>query len=123
MIVHVGTDVAQEGSCGDRHDAEGDGGVIHIFVRLGVGDLARLDDDAVGGLVARDAGDQLQLVQQRRSGDENRIGDVGEVRDAQFQLHGPAYVMDGVGLEFVEENVVIYRISDAATWFFGEKIC
>ena len=34
--------------------------------------------------------------------------------DSEFELHGPADVVDGVGDEFVVEDVVIHRVADAA---------
>lgn len=68
----------------------------------------------VSGLIASNARDCLQAVQQARSSESDGVRDVSSVGDAQLELHGAANVFDGIGDEFLDKNVVVGGVANSA---------
>ena len=114
MVVHVLVDVAQEAGADDRDDAEGDGHQIHIPVALRVGNLPRRDDGLVRQFRSLDARQHLEILNEGRPRQGDRLLNHTPVQDMQFQLHSPADVVDGVGDEFVVEDVVVDGVAHRA---------
>ncbi|KIW47453.1 uncharacterized protein PV06_00148 [Exophiala oligosperma] len=113
MVIHVLVDIAQKDTGYDGDTTECDTGQIHILVTLGVGDLASKHNHFVRGLVAGDTGNFLDAFEQTGARELDDLGDVGLVGDAQLQRHGAADVLDGVGDELVDKDVVVNRVTDA----------
>ena len=114
MIVHELVDVAQETRGDDADGAKRDTGQVHVLVAFGVGHLAGVHDHRVRRLVPRDAGDQHEIVQQRGAGEGDGFGDVAGVGDAELEFHRAADVVDGVGHELADEDVVVDGVADGA---------
>lgn len=114
MIVHVLIDIAQEARRDDAHPAKRDADQIDILVALGKGHLPGSHDDFPRCLVARDAGDQSDFVEEggAREGDGRHDG--LWVRDAEFEFHGATNVVDCIGGEFGDEDVVVGCVADGA---------
>ena len=114
MIVHILVDVPQEARRDDAHPAKRNADQIHPPVALRKRHLSRPHDDCIRRLVARDARDQFDVVEEGGAGE----GDGGEdgfgVRDAELEFHGPADVVDGVVGEFGDEDVVVGCVADGA---------
>lgn len=114
MIVHVLINIAQETRSYDTHHSKRNAYQIHVPITLGIRLLPRCDHDRVRGCVARDARDQLQLVDQGCAGEYDGFSDVCRVGDSEFDDHGAADIFDCVGNEFVDEHIVVGRVADAA---------
>ena len=114
MVVHVLVDVAEEAGRDNGDAAESDRDKIHVLVRLGVGNLAGRDDHLVCLLAAGDAGDEFEVVEQGSGGEFDCFGDEADVRDAEFEHHSAADILDGVRLELLCEDVVVDGVADSA---------
>ena len=114
MVVHVLVDVAEEAGGDDADAAEGDAGQVDVLVALGVGEPAGGDDGLVGDLVAVDAGDVSDAVEEGGAGELDGVGDGGDVGDVEAGGHGAADVVFGVGDEFGDEDVVVCGVADGA---------
>ena len=114
MIIHVFIDIAQKARSNHAHHAKGDAGQIHPPVALGVCDLPRSHDNLPRRVVTRDSGDQFDFFKERGAGE----GDGGfygfGIGDPEFQLHGAANVVNGVGDKFGAKDVVVRRVADRA---------
>lgn len=114
VIIHVLVDIAQEAGSNDAHLAKRYACEIDILVALGVRHPASLDDHLIRRVVAGDAEDLLDPLQQRRAREFDGLGDVGHVGDVEFFRHDDANVVFGVGEELGDEDVVVSRVADAA---------
>ena len=114
MIVHVLVNISQKARRNDAHPAKRNADQVHPPVTLGEGDLPRSHDDLPRRVVARDAGYQLDFLEEGGASEgDGRFDGLG-VGDAEFELHGAADVVDGVGGEFGDEDVVVGCVSDGA---------
>lgn len=66
------------------------------------------------GLVARDAWDHLQFVKQGCAGEYNGFPDVRRIGDSEFEGHDTSDVFRCVGDKFVDEDIVVGRVANAA---------
>jgi len=107
MIIHILANIAREASRDNTDGPEGDTRIINVLVTLGVRHLARHNDDLVGGLVIADTGDLPQAVEHRRACQDDSLGDVSGVRDAELVNHRAADVVFCPRDELVEEDVVL----------------
>lgn len=114
MIVHVLIDIAQETRGDDAHDSKRNADQIDVPIALGIRLLPRRDHDCLRGRVARYARDQLEFVGQGRAGEQDGFADIRHVRDSEFDDHGPADVFGGVGNKFMDEDVIIGCVANAA---------
>ena len=114
MIVHVLIDIAQEARRDDAHPAERDADQIDVLVALGKRNLPGSHDDFPRRLVARDAGDQSYFVEEGDAGEADGRHDGLWVRDAEFEFHCAANVVNCVGGEFGEEDVVVGCVANGA---------
>lgn len=64
MIIHVLINVPQEAASDDADPAKSQTREVDPSVALGVGNLARPDDDGVGGFVAGDTGDLFEFFEE-----------------------------------------------------------
>ena len=76
--------------------------------------LARADYDLVRSIVARDTWDELHFLDERGAREDDGLLDVGGVCDADAD-HCAADVLDCVGHEFGNEDVVVGAVADGAT--------
>ena len=114
MIIHVPIDIPQKARRQNAHPAKRNADQIHPLVTLRVRHLPRRHDNLPRRLVARDAGEEFDLVEQGRAGEgDGRLDEFG-VRDVEVEDHGAADVVDGVGDEFGDEDVVVGRVADGA---------
>ncbi len=114
MVIHKLIDIPQKAR---RHHADGpkrNARQIHPLVALRKRRLARRHHHPIRRLIALDAGDELELVEQGGAGEGDGFADEGGVFDAQVQGHGAADVVFGVGDEFVDEDVVVGCVADGA---------
>lgn len=114
MIIHILIDIPQKARSHHTNSPKRNTRQIHPLVALGKRRLARRHHHAIRRLVALDAGDKLELVEQGRAGEGDGFADEGGVFDAQVQGHGAADVVFGVGDKFVDEDVVVGRVADGA---------
>ena len=114
MIVHVLIDVAQEARRDDAHPAKRNADQIHPLVALRKRNLPRPHDDFVRRLVARDARDQFDVLDEGGAGKGDGGGDGFGVRDAELEFHGAANVVDCVVGEFGDEDVEVGCVADGA---------
>ena len=96
MIIHVLVDIAQEARSDDTHRAKRNADQLHPPGALRKRNLARSDDNLVRRLVARDAGDQSDFVEEGGAGEGDDLGDGFGVRDAELEFHGAADVVNCV---------------------------
>ena len=115
MVIHVLVNVPQKACCKDTHATKRNAGKVHIFVALRICHLTSRNHHLVGGVVASNAGDLLQAIQQTGSGKVNGVENIGLVRDAEFKLHGAADVLDSIWHEFLDKDVVVGRVADGTT--------
>ena len=115
MIIHVLIDIAQKARRNNTHPAKRKADQVHPPVALRIRNLAGSHDNLPRCVIARDTGYQLYFFEEGGTGE----GDGGLngfwAGDAEFELHGAADVVDGVGDEFGDEDVVIGRVADGAT--------
>lgn len=114
MIIHVLVDVAQEARGDGTHCAKRDTDQIHPPVALRKRNLPRSDDDFPRRVIARDAGYQFQFIEEGGAGESDGGFNSFGVGDAEFELHGAANVVNSVGDEFGDEDVVVGRVADRA---------
>ena len=63
-------------------------------------------------LVFPDAGDCLKAVEETETGELDGVNDVCDVCDAEFGDHGAADVVFCIVDEFVDEDVIVYSVTD-----------
>lgn len=114
MIVHVLINVAQEARRDDAHPAKRDADQVDILVALGKRNLSGPHDDFPRRLVARDAGDQSYLIEEGGAGEGDGRNNGFWIRDAEFEFHCAANVVDCVGGESGDEDVVVGCVADGA---------
>lgn len=114
MVIHVLVNIPQKARRNDTHTTECNACQVHILVTLGVCQLTRRNHHIVRGLVASNARDRLQLRQQARGRECDGVADVSGVCNAELELHGATDVLDCVGDEFLDEDIVIGGIADSA---------
>lgn len=114
MIIHILINIPQTTRRHNTNGSKRNTRKIHILIALRIRDLARPDHNVIRRVIARDAGDRHQLLEQTRARQGDRIGDVCDVSDAEFELHGAADVFLGVGDELGDEDVVVGGVADAA---------
>jgi hypothetical protein len=114
VVIHILINIPQKACSNDAHHSKRNTRQVHILVALGVRQLAGRNHHLVSGLVASNARDHLQAVQQARSSESYGVRDVSGVRDAELELHGTANVFDGIGDEFLDKNVVVGGVADSA---------
>lgn len=114
MIVHILTDIPQTASGDNADGAKRYANQIHPAITFREGLLPCLDDDGERGLVAGEAGDEGELVEQRSAGEEDGLADVGGVGDVEAERHGAADVRGDAWDKFINEDVVVGCIADAA---------
>jgi hypothetical protein len=114
MLIHILLNTPQPARGQNRHPAKSNTHIINPLVTLRIRNLPSLDNGFVSGLVACDSGDLSQPFQQGGPRQLDGVGDVGHVGDVQVLEHDAADVVFGVGEEFVEENVVVDGVADAA---------
>ena len=114
MIDHQLVDIAQKASRYDTYRTKRNAGQINILIALRIRYPARTYDNRPRRIIARDTGDYFQFVEQGGAGeDDGRLDDLG-VRDAEFELHDAADIVDGVGDELGDEDVVVSRIANGS---------
>lgn len=115
MVIHVVLNITQEASCNDTDSTEGDAGVVDIHIASRISLLTSQDDHVVGSLVGANSGDGLQEGQEGSSGVGDGIRDVSGIGDTELKLHDATDVLDGIGDELGDEDVVIDAVSDGTT--------
>ena len=114
MIIHVLINVPQETRRNDADRAKRNTRQIDPFVALRKGNLTRSNHHGVGRLVALNAGDELEVFQERSPRERDGFADVSGVFDAELEYHGAADEMFGIRDEFVDEDVVVSGVADRA---------
>lgn len=115
MVVHVFVNVPQKACCYDAHGSKRNTRKVHIFVALRICELTRRNHHLVRGVVASNAWDLLQAIQQTGSSESDGVGDICLVRDAEFEQHGAADVLDSIWHEFLDKDIVVGRVADGTT--------
>ena len=114
MIIHVRINIPQEARRDDTHPAKSDTDQIHPLVALRKRNLACSHHNFPRRLIARYTWYQSDFIQEGGPGE----GDGGLNRfwvcDAELEFHGPADVVDGVGGEFVDEDIEVGCVADGA---------
>lgn len=87
---------------------------IYIPVALRIRNLTGSHDNLPCSVIARDTGYQLDFLEERGAGEGDGGFNGFGVGDAEFELHSAADVVDGVGDEFREEDVVVGCVADGA---------
>ena len=114
MVIHVLVNITQKARRNDAHPAKGNANQVHPPVALRKGNLPRSDDDLPSRVIAGDARYQPEFFEEGGAGEDDGRFDGFGVRDAEFELHGAADVVDGVGGEFGDEDVVVGCVPDRA---------
>ena len=114
MIIHVLIDIPQKTRRDHAHAAKRKTDQVHPPVALRVRNLAGSHDNLPRGVVACDAGDHFDVFEEGGAGEGDGGRDGFGVRDAEFELHGAADVVYGVGDEFGDEHVVVGGVADGA---------
>src|ERR1700728_3919309 len=115
MVVHVLVNVSQKASCYDTHGPKRNTRKVHIFVALRICELTRRNHHLVRGVVASNAGDLFQAIQQTGTSKFDGIGDICLICDAEFEQHGAADVLDSIWHEFLDKDIVVGRVADSTT--------
>lgn len=115
MVVHERVDVTQETGCNDTYTSERETRQIDVFIALGVSELAGIYNHLVRCLVVSNARNHLEFFQEGSASKSNGFFNVRLIQDAQFECHGATDVVDGVGDEFADEDIVVDAIADATT--------
>lgn len=114
MIGHILLNTAQETRGQDRDTPKGNTAIVHPFVRLSIRELAGPNNHLVCLLVARDARNLSNLVQQRGTCELDCVRDVLDVGDIQLR-HRAADIVLRCRYEFRDEDIIINAVADAAT--------
>ena len=114
MIGHILLNTAQKTRGQDRDTPKGNTAIVHPFVRLSVRELARPNDHLICLLVACDARNLSNLIQQRGACELNCVRDVLDVGDIELG-HRAADVVLRRRYEFRDEDIIINAVADAAT--------
>ena len=112
VVIHKLADIPQKARRNNTHGAKGDAGVVHVFVAFRKRNLARPDYQGVCRLVARDSRNEVEGREQGCSREGDGLLDVGDVGDAELELHGAANVVGCGGDEFVDEDVVVDAVAN-----------
>ena len=115
MVVHVLVNVPQKQCCQDTYASKCNTCKVYILVALRIRELTRRNHHLVRGVVASNARDLLQAFQQTGSSKFDGVGDICLVRDAEFEHHGAADVLDSIWHEFLDKDVVVDRVADGTT--------
>lgn len=114
VVIHVLVNVSEEDTGNDRNASKGNTSQIHILVAFSIGNLARNHDHLICGIVSSNAGNRLEEWQKTGAGILNGLGDIGDIGDVELCHHRAANVFGGIGDKFVDEDVEIDGVSDAA---------
>lgn len=115
MIIHILFDIAQKARRNHAQPAKRNADQIHPSVTLRERDLPCSYHNLPRGIVTRDAGYQFYFFEEGGAGEgDGGLNGFG-VGDAEFELHGAADVVDGVGNEFGCEDVVVDCVADSAS--------
>jgi hypothetical protein len=106
MVVHVLADVSQEARSDDADRAKPDAHVVDVLVRLSVSDLAGRNHQFVCTRNTANAGDGVELFEERCAGQLDGLFDQERVGDVEPCHHGAADVVDGCYFELGDEDVV-----------------
>ena len=115
MIIHILIDIAQKARRNNTHPAKRNADQVHPPVALRICNLPRFHDNLPRRVIARDTGYQLDFFEEGGASEGDGGFNGFWAGDAEFKLHGAADVVDGVGDEFGDEDVVIGRVADGAT--------
>ena len=114
MIIHILVNISKEDTGNDGDASKGNTGQIDILVALSIGNLASNHDHLIGGIVPSNAGDRLEEWQKTGRSIFDGVGNISDVGDVQFCHHEAANVFSGIWDKFVDEDVEIDGVSDAA---------
>ena len=115
MVIHILVNIAQKARRNDTDSPKRNTRQVHPLVALSKRNLTRCNHHGVCGVITLDARDELEILEQRGSGELDGFADVGRVFDTELERHGAADVVFGVGDEFVDEDVVVGGVTDGAT--------
>jgi hypothetical protein len=115
VVVHVLVNVPQKACRNDTHATKRNTGKVHIFVALRICDLTRRNHHLVRGIVASNAWDLLQAIQQTGTGKVDSVQNIRLVRDAEFEHHGATDILDSIWHKFLDKDVVVGRVADGTT--------
>lgn len=124
MVGHVLGDIAQEARSQDGDDTKCNTDIVHPLVGLRVRKLTSRDHHLVCGLVASNAGDQFDFVQQRGTREFDYLGDQFDIGNAELGHHRATDVVLRQWNKFGDEYVVVDAVADAAAYDTdGEREC
>jgi hypothetical protein len=93
-------------TCGIKHPE-----LTYPFVALGKSDLTSVDNNLPSSVVSSNAGDQLDVLDERGAGKADDLANVSLVCHANRDS-GAADIFDGIGNEFRDENVVVRTVAN-----------
>jgi len=114
MIIHESVNVTQETRRNNTHTPESQTGQINVLVTLRVRYLPSSNHRLVRRLILANTGNHAELFEEGSPCNGDGFANVGRVCNVEFQRHGAADVVDGVGDEFADEDIVIDAVADAA---------
>ena len=114
MIVHVLVNVSQKKRRNDTHPPKRNADQVHILVARRVRRLPGGNHDLARRFVVADARDGPQFREQRGAGQGDCSPNQLCIFHPEFHRHSSSNVFHGVGDEFVNEDVIIHGITDAA---------
>lgn len=124
MVIHVLVQVRQEQARNDRHRPKPDTRQVHILITLCIRHPARGHHHLVRCLVVPNAGDEFEFLEERRTGQTDCFFDEVWVGNVKVDGHCATDVVDSVGYELGDEDVVVDCVADgAADYADGEGEC
>lgn len=115
MIVHETVDVAQEAGSNDAHGPESNARIVDELVAFSESHLTRGNDHCPTGIIAGEPRNRFDLVQESGTRQCDGLGNVGLVGYSKLASHSSTDVASRIGYEFVDEDVVVDAVTDAAT--------
>jgi hypothetical protein len=115
MIIHKRINISQEASCHNTNTPKRNTSIVNILITGRIRFLARKNHHRIRRIITLNTRDCLQKRQQTGSCVGNRFTDVCRVGDVELESHGSANHFCGVGHEFVDEDIVVDAVADAAT--------
>lgn len=121
MVSHILLDITQEASSHNRDTAERNANIVHPLVSFSVCELAGLYNHLVCSLIASNARDVADLVQQRGTGQFDYFANQLDIGDVELLHHYSTNVVCCLGNKLGDEDVVVDGVANAAAYYANRE--
>lgn len=112
MIIHKAINIPQKQRRHNTNPPKRNTHQIHPPITFRKSNLPRSNHNLPRRYIPRYAWEEFYFFEEGGAGEDDGFADDGGVGDAEFELHGAADVVDYVGGEFGDEDVVVGCVAD-----------